>query len=759
MLISGRKIQMKLSIYISAFLLILMLINGFASTDKADIDKKVNDLLSKMTLEEKVGQMTQVAIQVVSSQKGTVDQKHQLDSDKLNFAILEKHVGSILNVYDIANNVDYWHEIITKIQDVATKKTRLKIPVLYGIDAIHGANYTKEAVLFPQSIAMAASRNLELVEKSAAITAYEVRASGIPWNFNPVLGVGRTPLWSRLFETFGEDPYLVSQMGEAYINGMEGKKNNISSQDKVAACMKHYLGYSFPLSGKDRTPAWIPERMLREIFLPPFKKAVESGVHTVMINSGDINGIPVHSSYKYLTAILKNELGFKGLVVSDWADIVNLYSRDKVAESLKEAVRMGVMAGIDMSMVPYDFSFYDLLLELVKEGTVPEARINDAVFRILKVKMELGLFKNSYPVKKMKNKIGSSESIAISLQAAREALTLLKNDKILPLKKEKKEQKILVTGPNANLLSVLNGGWSYTWQGNEENFYPKNKMTILQAIEKKAGKENVVHVQGTAHNKEIDVKKAVDTAKESDVIIACIGEPVYCETPGNIDDLSLPDAQLNLVKQLQKTGKPVVLVLVEGRPRIITPVVENSAAILMAYLPGNEGGTAIADVLFGDCNPSGKLPITYPRNVNDLVCYDYKPNEIDDANKHNPLYDFGHGLSYTIFEYVDLKISENQIKTGDQIKIEVTIKNSGEMAGKETVELYLSDLVRSVTPPVRQLKRFKKVHLKPGESKTVEFTLSEEDLMFYGREGKFITEPGEFKVMIGNLSQNFILVN
>ncbi|MCK5078057.1 MAG: glycoside hydrolase family 3 C-terminal domain-containing protein, partial [Calditrichia bacterium] len=321
------------------------------------------------------------------------------------------------------------------------------------------------------------------------------------------------------------------------------------------------------------------------------------------------------------------------------------------------------------------------------------------------------------------------------------------------------EQKILVTGPNANLLSVLNGGWSYTWQGNEENFYPKNKMTILQAIEKKAGKENVVHVQGTAHNKEIDVKKAVDTAKESDVIIACIGEPVYCETPGNIDDLSLPDAQLNLVKQLQKTGKPVVLVLVEGRPRIITPVVENSAAILMAYLPGNEGGTAIADVLFGDCNPSGKLPITYPRNVNDLVCYDYKPNEIDDANKHNPLYDFGHGLSYTIFEYVDLKISENQIKTGDQIKIEVTIKNSGEMAGKETVELYLSDLVRSVTPPVRQLKRFKKVHLKPGESKTVEFTLSEEDLMFYGREGKFITEPGEFKVMIGNLSQNFILVN
>ena len=717
------------------------------------IEKKVTELLSQMTLEEKIGQMTQITLQVVSGEQGTVSQQHKLDPAKLEEAIVQYHVGSILNVYDVAFSLEHWHDVITQIQDVAIQKTRLGIPVLYGIDAIHGANYTREATLFPQSIALAATRNPELLKKSAQITAYEIRASGIPWNFNPVLGVGRNPLWPRLFETFGEDPYLVSVMGEAYIKGIEGDENRIGAPDKAAACMKHYLGYSFPLSGKDRTPAWIPERMLRDIFLPPFKKAVEAGVHSVMVNSSEINGIPVHSNYHLLTELLRNELGFNGFVVSEWKDINRLYTRDRVASTRKEAVRMAVMAGVDMSMVPYDFSFYHDLMELVKEGKVPESRIDEAVRRILRVKFELGLFENPYPDERMKSKVGSAESAAVSLQAAQEAMTLLKNESnFLPLRKN---QKILVTGPTANLRSVLNGGWTYTWQGNEEALYPTNKPTILEAIQRKIGKENVSYLPGATFDTLIDIDQVVAAAGHAAAAVICIGEMPYCETPGNIHDLNLPRAQLDLVAAIQKTGTPVVLVLVEGRPRIITPVVDQSRAILMAYLPGPEGGRAIADVLFGDFNPCGKLPITYPRHPNDLVTYDHKPIETDDPNKLDPLYKFGHGLSYTTYEYSNLIAEPGEIPPNATVNVKVTVKNTGKRAGREIVELYLSDLYRSVSPPVKQLKRFTGIFLRPGESRTVEFSLNKSDFTFWDREGKYAVEPGDFKITVGNLTSTF----
>ena len=703
-----------------------------------------------------MGQMTQVTLQVVSKTRGAWGQKREIDLEKLREAIVKYHVGSILNVYDMALTLDEWQALITQIQDIATKETNLGIPVIYGIDAIHGANYVMEATLFPQSIALAATRNPALVKKSAEITAYEIRAAGIPWNFNPVLGVGRNQLWPRLWETFGEDPYLVSMMGEAYIQGIEGSPNSIGDMDKTAACMKHFIGYTVPLSGKDRTPAWIPERMLRDYFLPPFRKAVEAGVHTVMVNSGGINGIPVHGDHYLLTEVLKNELGFQGFVVSDWADVNNLYTRDNVSASPEAAVKLAVMAGIDMSMVPYDFSFYDILVKLVQDGEVPIARIDDAVSRILRVKFALNLFEKPYPNRNMAAKVGSQEFARTSLQAAREALTLLKNENgFLPLKKG---LSILVTGPNANLRSVLNGGWTYTWQGNEEAVYPKEKKTILEALQDKIGPENVVYVAGSEHEQAVNIKAAVDAAKRVDVAIVCIGEAPYCEGAGNIHDLTLPQAQLDLVAAIQRTGTPVVLVLVEGRPRIITPLVDDAQAILLAYLPGPEGGRAIADVLYGDYNPSGKLPYTYPRYPNDLVNYDHKPIESEQPSRLNPLWEFGHGLSYTTFAYDDLTIDLKEMSLDKSLNISVNVVNSGDRAGKVVVELYLSDLVRSISPPNKQLKRFTGVPLKLGESKTIQFTLDQTDLSFHNRANEFVAEPGEFKITIGNLAETFTLV-
>lgn len=731
----------------------LFLLAGMPDKSDTAVNQRVADLLSRMTLEEKIGQMTQVTIQVVSKTRGEEEQKHELDPAKLNEAIVKYQVGSILNVWDVAHSIDYWHEVVTRIQDIATQKTRLKIPVLYGIDAIHGANYTLGATIFPQSLAMAATWNPELVRKIAEITAVEVRASGIPWNFNPVLDIGRQPLWPRLFETFGEDVYLAKTLGAEYVKGNQG--DDLANPERIAACAKHYLGYSFPRTGKDRTPAWISDIDLREYFLPTFKAAVDAGVATLMVNSSEINGIPVHSSYYLLTTLLRDELGFKGVVVSDWQDINNLYLRERVAADPKEAVKMAVMAGIDMSMVPYDYSFYEALLTLVKAGEVPENRIDEAVSRILRLKFDLGLFENPYPNKLLAAKFATPQSAALNLQAACEAITLLKNDKkTLPLAKN---LKVFVTGPTADKLSVLNSGWTITWQGNAESLYPKDKPTILRAIQQKIGAGNVSYAAGVDFDKEIDISAAVNMAKKANVAVVCIGEPAYCETPGNIDDLTMTASQLKLVEAIKTAGVPVVLVLAEGRPRIINRIVDKTDAIIMAYLPGMEGGAAVADILFGDVNPSGKLPISYPKFPNCLMNYDYKYSEVSDVNQYNIQFPFGFGLSYTVFKYSDLNLSKTVIGKGEKVTVSVRVQNVGSVAGKETVQLYLSDLVASITPSVRKLKGFSKVALQPGESKTVTFVIGPDEMSFISRDAKRVVEPGEFEVAVADMKTKFRL--
>ena len=590
-------------------LMAVMLLLGCSSANKskenkvkqARFDSKARQLVAKMTPEEKVGQMTQITLEQFG--KSGPDGTFVLDEQKLRDGIVNHHLGSILNNAGQARTVQNWQEIITKMQDIATKETRLGVPIIYGLDTIHGANYVLGATLFPHNIAMGATGNVALMEKVGEIAALETRAAGVPWNFGPVLDLARQPMWPRVFETFGEDPYIASTMGAAFIHGQQG--NDLSSPVKVATCMKHYLGYCHPWSGQDRTPAYIPERQLRQYFLKPYQAAVQAGTVTCMVNSSEIDGVPVHSSKYYLTDMLRGELGFKGLVVSDWADIENLYTREMVAKDRREAVKMAVMAGVDMSMVPNDYSFYDTLLELVQSGEVPMKRIDEAVTNIVQVKYMLGLFKDPYPRKDLAGTVGAESSRKVNLQAAQEAMTLLKNDgNVLPLAKGR---KVLVTGPTANKLSVLNGGWSTTWQGDQEQLYPQDKNTILEAVQEKLGKENVTYVDGVAFDKEIDIAKAVAAAAEVDTIIACIGEPPYCETPGNINDLTMTEPQLKLVKELAGTGKPVVLVLVEGRPRVIRTIEDDAKAILMAYLPGLEGGQAVADVLFGDANPSGKL--------------------------------------------------------------------------------------------------------------------------------------------------------
>lgn len=744
---------MNLTSYLLTILMLSFVSSNILSQNKIErTDKRVKELISKMTLEEKIGQMTQVTLQAVSKKQGTKDQHHEIDDAKLEEAILKYHVGSILNVYDVAHEVEYWHEVITKIQNIA-QKTRLKIPVIYGIDAIHGATYTKGSTLFPQALAVASTWNKEVAKTIGEITSAETRASGIPWNFYPVMDIGRQPLWPRLWETFGEDVYLASQLGTSYIKGAQG--NDISRADKLATCLKHYVGYSFPINGLDRTPAWISERMMREYFLPSFEAGILAGAPTIMVNSAEVDGIPGHANYHLLTEVLRNELKFKGFVVSDWEDIKRLYTRDKVASSPKEAVRMAVMAGVDMSMVPYDFSFYELLLELVNEGKVPVKRIDEAVERILSVKFQLGLFENPFPNKELIKNIATKENAEANLNAARESIILAKNeDKLLPLKKDK---KIFVTGPTANLLSSLNGGWTITWQGNEESLYPKDKNTILEAIKNKVGEGNVSYLEGCSFDSDMNSNDAYMQAINSDLIVLCLGEPAYCETPGNIYDLTLPKAQIDYAKKLLNSGKPIVLVMVEGRPRVITEIANEIKSIVLAFLPGMEGGNAIADVLFGDVNPSGKLPITYPKSPNGITLYDYKPLEYFDGNKYDPLFPFGHGLSYTTFDYSNLKLSSKKIKADDKLIVSVDVENTGRLKGKEVVQLYLTDLYGSVSRPNKQLKGFEKIELNPGEKKTVQFTIDKSHLSFIGIDKKRIVEPGEFTVTIGGLKENFIL--
>jgi beta-glucosidase len=734
-----------------------------------DHTQKIEELLKRMTLEEKVGQMTQLQIGMVANGN---DQNIKIDPAKLEKAIVKYGVGSILNVADQALTIDHWHDFIRQIQEAATKKTRLGIPVIYGIDSIHGANYVQGATLFPQEIGMAATFNPELMKRAAEITAIETRAAGIPWSFSPVLDLGRNPLWPRFWETFGEDPYLAKVMGLAFVRGLEG--TDVSSDSAVASSLKHYMGYSFPLTGRDRTPAWIPENYLREYFLPPFDVALRAGARTVMINSGEINGVPGHINRQILTDILRNELGFKGFVVSDWEDIKKLVNIWRIAATEKEATRLAVMAGIDMSMVPSDFSFADLLIELVKEGAVPQSRIDEAVRRILRVKFELGLFEKPGPNTALKSKFALPEYRQVSLDAARESMTLLKNaNNILPLAKT---TKVLVTGPTSDSLISLNNGWTYVWQGSEEKLYPKDRHTIRRAVEAKVGASNVTFVQGTRifrtpgtpsnnnptdKEEEVDIAAAVRAAQNVDVIVLALGEGSYCETPGNITDLTIGEPQIKLTEALKATGKPIVMVLVEGRPRIINRLVDSASAILMAYNPSNEGGTAIADVLFGDANPSGKLPFTYPRTPNGLINYDHKPFETENTAFGNmafkPQFEFGEGLSYTTFAYSDLQLGKQSISANEELPVTVTVTNTGKRAGREAVLVYVSDLVASIAPPNRRLRRFAKINLEPGQKRTLTFKLRREDLSFIGADNKPTVEPGEFNVTVGGLTQKFTL--
>ena len=733
-----------------------------------DNTARVEALLKRMTLEEKVGQMTQLTMGMYVTGS---DQNVQVDPAKLDKAINKYGVGSFLNVSDQALTVDKWHEMIGKIQD-ASMKTRLKIPNLYGIDSIHGANYVQGATLFPQEIGMAATWNPALMLKAAEITAMETRAAAIPWSFSPVLDIGRQPLWARFWETFGEDPYLASVMGATFVRGLEGQ--DIGSEKHVASSLKHYMGYSLPLTGRDRTPALIPESYLREYVMPPFAASIKGGARTVMVNSAEINGVPGHVNKKILTDMLYGEMKFDGFVVSDWEDIKKLVTFWKVAKDEKEATRMAVNAGIDMSMVPLDYSFADLLIELVKEKKVPMTRIDQAVRRILKVKYDLGLFENPMPSPSARNNFGKPEYAQISLQAARESLTLLKNDNnILPLSKNK---KVLVTGPTADSLISLNNGWTWVWQGSEPSLYPKDKMTIRAAVESKVGKKNFEFMQGTRITRkpgspsnstptdvdeEVDIKKAVDEAKDADVVVLCLGEGSYTETPGNITDLTLPETQLKFAEAIIAAGKPVVVVMVEGRPRVISRIADRVPGILLALNPSNEGGTAIADVLFGDYNPNGKLPFTYPRNPNNLIVYDHKLFETEEtafgnvANK--PQFPFGHGLSYTTYEYSNLKLNQTSIPMTGEISVSVDVRNTGARAGKETVILYLRDEVATLSPAGKRVKRFAKIYLEPNQSKTLTFKLNRDDFSFINTDNKPIVEPGDFTVMIGNQTGKFAL--
>jgi len=712
----------------------------------------VDKLLAQMTLKEKVGQMTQLTIATIVDGK---DQDIRINPEKLHNAISEYGAGSILNVYDQALSLEKWHEIQRAIHAEA-KNMRLQIPVLYGIDSIHGTTYVEGGMLFPQPLAMAATWNPELMLRGSQISAAETRKSGIPWTFSPVLDVGRQPLWPRLYETFGEDTYLATVMGVATVRGYEA--DDISSTLQVSSSLKHYVGYSYPTTGSDRSPALIPESTLREYFLPTFAAAVKAGAHTVMVNSGEVNGIPGHANGYLLKTVLRDELGFQGVVVSDWQDIERLVTAHHVAATEKEAARTGVLAEIDMSMVPLDYRFSDLLLQLVQEGQVPEARINEAVCRILTLKYQLGLFSDPLRGIDSNTTLGSPESREASLAAAHESITLLKNENhTLPLAKT---ARVLVTGPDADSLIPLNNGWSYTWQGDKASAYPKDHATILAAIRQKIGADHVTYVPGATFDNELDVAQAAAAASASnvDAIVVCLGEWAYAETPGNIPDLALPDAQIHLAHKLLESGKPVILVLTEGRPRIIRPIVEGAGAILMAYNPGNEGGQAIADILFGDVNPSGKLPITYPRYTNMLFTYDHKTLEGDEGSAaplYAPQFAFGYGLSYTNFAYSDLQVTPLTGLGNEKIQVAVTVKNTGARAGKEVVQLYLNEEDASITPPLKRLKRFAKLSLQPGESRRCTFGLGPEDLSFINAEYKPVLEPGIFDVQVGGLKQTF----
>lgn len=725
-----------------------------ATQTNSQKDAKVLDLMSKMSVEQKVGQMTQITL-------SKFHEDGQLKLELLREAIIDKNVGSILNTNGSPLTVEEWHKLLTAIQDIATKETELKIPILYGIDAIHGTSYTKGSTLFPHNIGMAAARNAKLVSQAAKVTANEVRASGIRWNFDPTLGIGRQPLWSRFEETFGEDVYLTSTLGGSAIKAYE--EDGLKNITAVASCMKHFIGYSTPQSGKDRTPAYIPDIQLREYYLPPFEAAVANGTSTVMVNSGEVNGVPVHASKYYLQDILRGELGFEGLAVSDWEDIIRLHIRHQVAATPKEAVKIAVNAGIDMSMVPTDYSFYDYLVELVNEGEVSMARIDEAVYRILKLKFDLGLFDNAYPEAEALANFGKAEYADIALNAALESITLLKNeDNVLPLSKS---AKVLLTGPGANNIGALHGSWSYTWQGDAESAYNEGTLTLKDAMIGKIGAGNVITNAVADYNDATNTSTTFmkNNAAKADVIVLAIGEKAYAESPGGIDDLTLDENQLQLVEAAVATGKPVVLLLAQGRPRVISSVEPGVKGVLNLYRPASQGAKATIEILFGDYNPNGRLPFTYPKNTGDIVLYDrkhsenYKESEPDTygLGGFSPQWAFGDGLSYTTFSYSDLKLDKTTLPADGTINVSVTVSNTGSRDGKVAVELYVTDLYASVTPGEKRLKKFKKVEIQSGSATQVDFQLAVADLSFINQNSERVTEEGEFTLMIGDQQENF----
>lgn len=728
-----------------------------------EIEAKINKLLQKLTLEEKIGQMCEITIDVITDFSDK-ENGFRLSESMLDTVIGKYKVGSILNTpFSIAQEKEVWADLITRIQKKSMEE--IGIPCIYGVDQIHGTTYTRGGTFFPQSINMAAAFNRQLTRRGAEISAYETKACCIPWNYAPVMDLGRDPRWPRMWESYGEDCYVNAEMGVQAVKGFQGENPNHIGENNVAACIKHFMGYGVPVSGKDRTPSSISRTDLREKHFAPFLASIQAGALSLMVNSGVDNGVPFHANKELLTGWLKEELNWDGMIVTDWADINNLCLRDHIAETKKEAIQIAINAGIDMSMVPYEVSFCTYLKELVEEGKVSMARIDDAVSRILRLKYRLGLFDNPYWDIRKYDQFASPEFASVALQAAEESEVLLKNeDDILPLAKGK---KILLTGPNANSMRCLNGGWSYSWQGDKADECAQAYNTIYEAFCNEYGKESVIYEPGVTYKTSADalwweentprIAQAVSAAEKADVIIACIGENSYCETPGNLTDLNLSTNQKDLVKALAATGKPIILVLNEGRPRIIHDIVPLAKAVVHIMLPGNYGADALVNLVSGKANFSGKLPFTYPHLINSLATYDYKPCENMGQMGGNYNYDavmdvqwpFGFGLSYTTYSYSNLKVNRTSFDADNELVFTVDVTNTGKMAGKESVLLYSRDLVASITPDNIRLRNFEKVDLQPGETKTVTMKLKGSDLAFVGADGKWRLEKGAFRMTCG----------
>ena len=727
------------------------------------IEAQVEQTLKKLTLEEKIGQM----MELVTDLFGANDKNgvFYIDEHKTDSILSRYKIGSILNAPNTcAPTAKQWEKYISQIQKISMK--RIGIPCVFGLDQNHGSTYTQDGTLFPQNINVAATFNREIARRSAEATAYETRAVSVPWTYSPTVDLGRDARWPRIWENFGEDCYLSSEMGKAMVYGFQGEDPNNIDQYHIATSMKHFMGYGVPWTGKDRTPAYISPADLREKHFAPFLAGLQAGALTVMVNSASVNGMPMHANKDILTGWLKEETGWDGVLITDWADINNLYTREMVAKDKKDALRIAINAGIDMIMEPYSCDACGYLVELVKEGKIPMSRIDDACRRVLRMKYRLDLFKN--PTQKLKNypKFGGEEFAKLALEGATESMVLLKNKgNILPLQHGK---KILLTGPNANQMRCLDGGWSYTWQGHRADEFAGKYNTIYEAFCNEYGKENVILNQGVTYNEkgkyweenEPQIQGAVDAAKNVDVIVACIGENSYTETPGNLTDLWLSENQRNLVKELAKTGKPVVLVLNEGRPRLIADIEPLAQGIIDILIPGNMGGDALVGLVSGKSNFSGKMPYTYPKEINSLANYDFKKSEevgtMEGAYDYNAKitqqWGFGYGLSYTSYKYSNLKVSQSDFRHGDIIKVSVDVKNTGKVAGKESVLLFCSDLIASMVPDGRRLRAFDKIELQPGETKTVTFELKADDLAFVGWDGKWRLEEGDFKLMIADQS-------